>query len=155
MRFSELDDVSDDELEEMRPSPLELGRTVDPVERLVKADHDLVLYKRAINMAAATRRLTAYHLLEEREPPMSVEEVRTLLHTSGPRVSQLLGAARKELGLAPHRQNGGRARGVRAELMDLLRDVDDDDPRLPLIALALGENPEHVTRPPRDPALST
>ena len=155
MRFSELDDISDDELEEMRPSPLELGRTNDPVERLVKADHDLVLYKKAMNMAAATRRLTVYHLLEEREPPMSIEEVRGLLHTSGARVSQLVSQARQELGLAPHRQNGGRPRGVRAELMDLLREVDDDDPRLPLIALALGENPESVTRPPRNAALST
>src|SRR5207253_3520342 len=109
----------------------------DPVERLLRADHDLLVYKRALELAAATRRLTAYHLIEEREPPMSIGEVATLLRTSSARVSQLLSAVRKELGLPPHRQNGGKQRGVRAELMELLRDVADDDPRLPLIALAM------------------
>jgi predicted transcriptional regulator len=149
MKREELDDIPEAEIEAMRPSPAELGRIGDPVERLLRADHDLLVYKRALELAAATRRLTAYHLIEEREPPMSIGEVATLLRTSSARVSQLLSAVRKELGLPPHRQNGGKQRGVRAELMELLRDVADDDPRLPLIALAMGENPDTIRRQPQ------
>ncbi len=143
MRFGDLDDIPPEDLEGMRPSPVELARITDPRERLLQADRHLLLYKKATSDTAAIRRLTVFHMIEELGT-YDVDQVAGLLNTSRPRVSQLLAEVRKELGLPPSPKGNRRGKGVRTELMERLRNIADDDPRLPLIALALGETPETI-----------